>query len=216
MATPVRSSGKRTHNHPEANDPGHVYNVPPLNAIPLNYFNPFVANDDANAACADNNVDAGADDPPVEPANTEDPSMVFFPNGTTEAEFANILNRNRGAIALSGAAAVQKIGSGIGQMNIGESDGFYIFRISLPGVSGNDNSFSCVVDPTGMVEIHGVSTTGEQVVEKPPQVFFMETRNLCPPGPFSIKFRLPGPVLPDQLRSSFVDGMFEGIVRRNS
>ncbi|CAL1386768.1 unnamed protein product [Linum trigynum] len=215
MTTPGRSTAKRTHNQPEPIDPGHVYNVPPLNAIPLNYFDPFVANDDANAAAADNNGGVDAD-PPVEPANTEDPSLVFFPNGTTEAEFANILNRNRGAIALSGIAAMQKIGSGIGQMNIGESDGFYIFRVSLPGVSGNDRSFSCVVDPTGMVEIQGVSTTGEQVVEKPPQVFFMETQNLCPPGPFSIKFRLPGPVLTDQLRSSFVDGMFEGIVRKMS
>ncbi|CAI0410067.1 unnamed protein product [Linum tenue] len=103
----------------------------------------------------------------VEPANAEDPSMVLFPNGTTKAELANILNRNKGAITLFGAAAVLRIGSGIGPMNIGESEAFYIFRVSLPGVSANDRSFSCVVDPTGMVEIQGVSTAWEQVVERP-------------------------------------------------
>ncbi|CAN0880399.1 Alpha-crystallin domain-containing protein 22.3 [Linum grandiflorum] len=109
---------------------------------------------------------------------------------------------------------MQRITTGIGQMNIGESAEFYNFRISLPGVAGNDGTFRCQLDPSGLVEIQGVTSTGEQVVERPPQVFYMESQNLCPPGPFSLKFSLPGPVSPESFRSSFADGMFEGIVRK--
>ncbi|CAN1143816.1 Alpha-crystallin domain-containing protein 22.3 [Linum perenne] len=215
MTTPGRSSVKREHNqpepiNPEPINPEQVYDVPPLNAVPLNYFDPFVA-DDAGA----DDAGAGNGDPPVEQeSEEEEPSMVFFPTGTTESEYVNILNRNSSAIVLSGASAMQKITPGVGQMNIGESDEFYNFSISLPGVAANDGSFKCEVDPSGLVEIEGVTTTGGQVVEKPPQVFFMESQNLCPPGPFTMKFRLPGPVVPENFRSNFADGMFEGIVKK--
>lgn len=54
--------------------------------------------------------------------------------------------------------------------------------------------------------------TGERIVEKYSQAFEMRSQNLCPPGPFSISFKLPGPVDPHQFHGTFAtDGILEGI-----
>ena len=75
--------------------------------------------------------------------------------------------------------------------------------------------FSCDIDPYGTVFIKGVTTTGESTVCKHSQIFRMQTRNLCPPGHFSITFQLPGPVDHQQFKGNFgIDGMLEGIVKK--
>lgn len=75
--------------------------------------------------------------------------------------------------------------------------------------------FSCEVESNGKVQIRGVTTTGEKMVYRYSQVFEMQTQNLSPPGHFSISFRLPGPVDPQQFSGSFgIDGILEGIVMK--
>lgn len=79
--------------------------------------------------------------------------------------------------------------------------------------------FSCEVESDGRVLIKGVTSMGEKTVEKYSQVFEMQSQNLCPPGPFSLSFKLPGPVDPQQFLGTFAtDAIFEGIAwkaRRN-
>ena len=75
--------------------------------------------------------------------------------------------------------------------------------------------FSCEVENDGKVLIKGVTMTGESTVYRHSQVFEMQTQNLCPPGHFSISFKLPGPVDPQQFSGNFgTDGILEGIVMK--
>lgn len=77
--------------------------------------------------------------------------------------------------------------------------------------------FICEMEPTGKVVIKGVTSTGERIVRKHSQVFEMRTRNLCPPGHFSISFELPGPVDEQRCTLSFgVDGILEGSVKKRA
>ena len=75
--------------------------------------------------------------------------------------------------------------------------------------------FSCEVESDGKVLIRGATTTGEKTVYRYSQMFEMQTQNLCPPGRFSISFKLPGPVDPQQFSGNFgIDGILEGIVMK--
>lgn len=75
------------------------------------------------------------------------------------------------------------------------------------------DDFSCEVEDDGKVLVRGVTTTGEKEVHRYGHSFEMQTRNLCPPGNFSVSFRLPGPVEPQEFSGSFgTDGILEGIV----
>lgn len=77
------------------------------------------------------------------------------------------------------------------------------------------DSFSCDMEPDGKVKIKGVTTTGENIVCKNSQVFRMQSKNLCPPGHFSITFQLPGPVNNLQFSGAFgADGILEGTVAK--
>ncbi|KAJ0079778.1 hypothetical protein Patl1_22697 [Pistacia atlantica] len=108
-----------------------------------------------------------------------------------------------------------RVGPIVGLMDIGEFDNSYLFRVALPGVKRNERDFSCEVDTSGKVLIRGVTTTGEKSVYRYSQVFEMQSRNLCPPGYFSITFQLPGPVDPQQFTGNFgTDGILEGIVKK--
>lgn len=43
----------------------------------------------------------------------------------------------------------------------------------------------------------------------------MQSQYLCPPGPFTVSFQLPGPVEPNQFTGTFgSDGILEGIVMK--
>ncbi|KAG7657521.1 Alpha crystallin/Hsp20 domain [Arabidopsis suecica] len=104
----------------------------------------------------------------------------------------------------------------VGLMDIGECDDAYLFRVSLPGVKRDERYFSCEVEDNGKVLVRGVTTTGGKRVKRYSHVFEMQTRSLCPPGNFSVSFRLPGPVHPHEFSGNFgTDGILEGVVMKN-
>ena len=77
--------------------------------------------------------------------------------------------------------------------------------------------FKCRIEANGTVTIEGVTTTGEKTVHRKHHTFQMTTRNLCPPGRFSVTFQLPGPVDPLQFLGFFgIEGIFEGLIKKKS
>ncbi|KAJ0013640.1 hypothetical protein Pint_19916 [Pistacia integerrima] len=143
------------------------------------------------------------------------PAMIFLSSRPTKQEWADITAATKSGFALTGTAAMGRVGPIVGLMDIGEFDDSYLFRVALPGVKRNERDFSCEVDTSGKVLIRGVTTTGEKSVYRYSQVFEMQSRNLCPPGYFSITFQLPGPVDPQQFTGNFgTDGILEGIVKK--
>ncbi|XP_057757646.1 increased DNA methylation 2-like [Arachis stenosperma] len=157
---------------------------------------------------------------PLQPEHDTDadkigPAMLFLPSHPTQKEWSDIVAATKNGFALTGSAVTGQVGPIIGLMDIGECEDSYLFRVSLPGVKREEREFSCEVDSDGKVLIRGVTTTGEKTVARYNQVFEMQTHNLCPPGHFSIAFRLPGPVDPHQFSGNFgTDGILEGIVMK--
>ncbi|KAG7585547.1 Alpha crystallin/Hsp20 domain [Arabidopsis thaliana x Arabidopsis arenosa] len=142
------------------------------------------------------------------------PAMIFLPSDST-LELTNLIAQTKTGVALTGSAAMGKIGPTIGLVDLAEFDDSYYFRVSLPGVSTNEDEFTCEIDPNGKILITGVTTTGEKTVRVHNQVFKMLSQNLCPPGPFTISFQLPGPVSNKDIRGKFgSDGVLEGIVKK--
>ncbi|GAV65836.1 hypothetical protein CFOL_v3_09350 [Cephalotus follicularis] len=116
------------------------------------------------------------------------------------------------SIVLGGTAAQCIAGPPVGVMDIGISKTAYFFRASLPGVRRDYSEFSCEIEPDGKVHIKG-STTGGKTVKKRSRVFQMKFQQLCPPGPFTLTFSLPGPVDPRLFSPTFrSDGVFEGVI----
>lgn len=69
------------------------------------------------------------------------------------------------------------------------------------------------VEYDGKVQIRGQTTSGGRTVVRNSRVFQMKVRQLCPPGPFTVFFKLPGPVDPRLFQGNFrTDGIFEGII----
>ncbi|KAL8159514.1 hypothetical protein V2J09_001051 [Rumex salicifolius] len=182
--------------------PSNVLNVAPLNSIP--YIDPVGTNNNSNL------THQGANNGPANPVR---PSLLYLPYQPTEEELNNVLSVTNNGVMLGGSAATGLIGPVIGKLDIGEDDTTYIFRVSLPGVAREE--FSCDVAPDGQILIRGVTTTGERAVYKDSMKFDMLTQNLCPPGHFSISFKLPGAVDSQQLDAVLgIDGVFEGIVKK--
>lgn len=143
------------------------------------------------------------------------PAMVFFTSQPTDVEWNDTVAAAKSGVALTGTAALGKMGPAIGAIDIGESVDEYFFRVSLPGVVKDEKSFTYVIHPDGEVIIRGVTSTGEKTVWKNSMAFEMHTQNLSPPGEFSISFWLPGPVFHQQLITTFgSDGIFEGLVKK--
>ncbi|KAK2975315.1 hypothetical protein RJ640_025034 [Escallonia rubra] len=141
------------------------------------------------------------------------PGMIYLPSFPTREEWSNIVAATKTGSALTGSAAMGQIGPVIGLLDIGECEDSYLFRVSLPGVKRDERDFSCEVESDGKVLIRGVTATGEKTICRYSQVFEMKSQNLCPPGHFSISFKLPGPVDPQQFSGNFgTDGILEGIV----
>lgn len=141
--------------------------------------------------------------------------MIFLPSHPTKEEWINVLNATKSGCALTGTATMGQIGPSIGNIDIGESEDSYIFRVSLPGVKRDEREFSCEVEDDGKVSIRGVTVTGEKTVCRFDQVFEMQSQKLCPQGHFSVSFKLPGPVDPQQFSGNFgTDGILEGIVMK--
>lgn len=142
------------------------------------------------------------------------PGMIFLPSHPTREELRNMTAATKGT-AITGSAARGQIGPALGLIDIGECEDSYLFRVSLPGVRRDEREFSCEVEDDGKVLIRGVTVTGEKTVCRYSQTFEMQSQNLCPPGHFSILFKLPGPVDPQQFSGNFgTDGILEGIVMK--
>ncbi|KAJ9682044.1 hypothetical protein PVL29_018096 [Vitis rotundifolia] len=141
------------------------------------------------------------------------PDIIFMPFGPMEEEPDIAVTKN--GVGLTGSAAMGKVGSSFGLVDIGEFEDSYLFRVSLPGAARDERRFSCDIKPDGKILIKGVTTTGEKIVCRNFQIFKMQTQNLCPPGHFSISFQLPGPVDDQQISGGFgINGIFEGIVKK--
>lgn len=141
--------------------------------------------------------------------------MIFLSSCPTKEEWSKILNATKCGFALSGSGTKGQIGTNIGSIDIGECEDSYLFRVSLPGVKRDEREFSCEVEDDGKVLVRGVTVTGEKTVCRFDQIFEMQSQKLCPPGHFSVSFKLPGPVDPQQFSGNFgTDGILEGIVMK--
>lgn len=67
------------------------------------------------------------------------PTMVYFPSHPTAEEWANITAASKSGIALTGSAAMGKVGPVIGLMDVGECEDAYLFRLALPGVKRDES-----------------------------------------------------------------------------
>ncbi|XP_076928780.1 increased DNA methylation 2-like [Bidens hawaiensis] len=141
--------------------------------------------------------------------------MIFFPCKPSQEELVNMMSATKNGCLLTGSATKGQIGHNIGSIDIGECEDSYLFRASLPGVKRDEREFSCEVEDDGKVSVRGVTVTGEKNAGRFDQTFEMQSQNLCPPGHFSVSFKLPGPVDPQQFSGNFgTDGILEGIVKK--
>lgn len=186
--------GERDNEKEPGNPQQHVLAVGPLNSIP--YFNPDMLE----------SWSPEADNEKVERAG---PGVIL-----PKKEWDDSIDATRRGVGLTRTAALGMVGPSVGLLDIGEMEDSYMFRVSLPGVAANERLFSCNIKPDGNVFIKGVSTTGEETVYRNSQLFKMKSQNLCPPGPFSISFELPGPVDDQQISTSFENGVFEAMVKK--
>ncbi|KAG2698049.1 hypothetical protein I3760_07G132800 [Carya illinoinensis] len=116
------------------------------------------------------------------------------------------------AIVLTGTARGGIVGPPVGTVDIGISKDAYLFRVALPGVKKDNCQFSCEVECNGKVHLRGI-TSGGKTIKKRCRVFEMEFQQLCPPGPFTLSFSLPGPVDPRLFAPNFrSDGIFEAVI----
>lgn len=71
----------------------------------------------------------------------------------------------------------------------------------------------CEIHQNGKVHIQGVITDG--TILKDSSAYQMKVQQLCPSGPFTISFNLPGPVDPRLFSPSFrPDGILEVVVMK--
>ncbi|KAI8025369.1 Alpha-crystallin domain-containing protein 22.3 [Camellia lanceoleosa] len=204
------------------NDLSPTLDVAPLNAVPFSGSPPRLL--------VTTEREAEVENPPKSPTMKAEPQAEHPPQSLTIGTKAQGEQIKPPIIVLPsqqiGNAANDNTGPIIGLVDIGESEDSYLFRVSLPGVLTNHgkftyktklftNAFSCSVKSTGEIKIEGVTTTGETKVEKHHHTFEMLTKNLCPPGQFSVSFQLPGPVDEYQFSGLFgIDGVCEGIVKK--
>ncbi|KAL4304347.1 hypothetical protein GQ457_10G013560 [Hibiscus cannabinus] len=204
MASPMRSERTKGENHGpiRVNIQQPVLDVAPLNCVP--YMGPTNPNDMLSSPTKEN----------AEAAEDIGPVIIYLPSEPTSYELDTIMATTKNGVALIGAAATGSMGPLIGKVEIGELEDSYYFRVTLPGVSMDKSDFNCDIEPDGKVLIRGISTTGEKLVCKDFQVFHMLTQNLCQPGPFSVSFKLPGPVNNQEATSCLANGMLEAIAKK--
>ncbi|VVA23192.1 Hypothetical predicted protein [Prunus dulcis] len=116
------------------------------------------------------------------------------------------------SVVLSGTARKGIVGPPVGVVDIGVSKAAYYFRVALPGVRKDFCQFNCEIESNGKIHLQGV-TSGGNPIRKRSRVFQMKLQQLCPPGPFTLSFSLPGPVDPRLFAPNFgPDGIFEGVI----
>ncbi|KAJ0024943.1 hypothetical protein Pint_09182 [Pistacia integerrima] len=117
------------------------------------------------------------------------------------------------SVVLTGTAKEGSVGPPVGLVDIGVSEGAYLFRIALPGIRRDQSKVKCEMHRDGKVHIQGVITDGTTL--KDSNAYQMKVQQLCPPGPFTISFNLPGPVDPRLFSPSFrPDGILEVVVMK--
>ena len=67
------------------------------------------------------------------------PATVFLPSPPTKSELSNIVAATKSGFALTGSAAMGRVGPTVGLIDIGECEDSYLFRISLPGVKRDES-----------------------------------------------------------------------------
>ncbi|CAN4111167.1 unnamed protein product [Withania somnifera] len=217
--TPLPSYGENNGSIPLNPQP---LNVAPISCVPytgppLSYDYHALLTPDINAGSVSVEADSTSSSKHInsqKPAGSQ-PAMVFFTACPAREEWDNLINYANDGVALTGSALLGRVGPLIGSVDIAESEDDYVFRVSLPGVARDEKVFRCDIGPSGKILIKGVSTTGEATVYRDNMVFKMQTRNLCPPGEFSVSFQLPGPIDHQNLNCVFgSDGIFEGVVKK--
>ncbi|XP_065853623.1 increased DNA methylation 3-like [Euphorbia lathyris] len=143
------------------------------------------------------------------------PTFLMRASSPRKEDWDNIRTFDKNVLFLTGSAATGQMGPSIAHVNICESDDSYFFRVAMPGVKNGENFLSCVVDNVGTVNIKGVTTKGEEFVELYSRRFIMLSKNLGPPGEFSLAFNLPGRVDARHFRVTFSNGMLEGVVHKS-
>ncbi|VVB03879.1 unnamed protein product [Arabis nemorensis] len=179
-------------------------NQPDLFVAPLN-SEPYLGPSNSTPSISTNKSKGNAE--------KSEPAMTFLPNHSSQ-EIKDLAAQTNNGVVLTGSAAMGPIGPTIGRMDIFESDDSYFFRVSLPGVSREENEFKCDIGDDGLIVIKGTTTTGEETVCRHSQVFKMLTQNLGPPGPFTISFKLPGPVNNEEFSGKLEFGVLEGKVKK--
>ena len=87
--------------------------------------------------------------------------------------------------------------------------GNYVVHLFFPG------NLKCDIQHNGTVHIKGVVTVDAGMLKDSSSVFQMRVQQLCPPGPFTISFKLPGPVDPRLFCPNFRnDGVLEVAVMK--
>uniref|UniRef100_A0A7C8YDJ5 SHSP domain-containing protein n=1 Tax=Opuntia streptacantha TaxID=393608 RepID=A0A7C8YDJ5_OPUST len=119
------------------------------------------------------------------------------------------------SVVLTGTAREGTPGPPIGHVDIGVSESAYLFRVALPGVRKDQCELSCEIECDGKVRLQGVINGGELAKKNPKTVYHMSVTQLSPPGPFTVSFKLPGPVDPRLFSPTFrSDGILEGVVMK--
>lgn len=109
----------------ESNGFPQVLEVAPLNSLP--YVGPL----NGNSSMSGNKANETAE-------KTGPPAMIFLPSESTP-ELYSLISQSKTGVALTGSAAMGKVGPTIGLVDIAESDDSYYFRVSLPGVSRDES-----------------------------------------------------------------------------
>ncbi|XP_022999775.1 increased DNA methylation 3-like [Cucurbita maxima] len=123
--------------------------------------------------------------------------------------------RLKPSVILTGTANEGSSGPPIGLVDIGVSEGAYLFRVAMPGVRKDPSKVKFEIKRDGKVQIEGVMA-GPGLLKESSAMYEMKVQQLCPPGPLTISFKLPGPVDPRLSSPSFrADGILEVVVMKS-
>ncbi|CAK9144075.1 unnamed protein product [Ilex paraguariensis] len=131
------------------------------------------------------------------------------------AEEGKGLSQINPSVTLTGTAKEGAIGPPVGMVDIGISKYAYLFRVALPGARSKQRNIKCDIHLDGTVSIEG-EISGSEVLKNSSTVYKMKVQQLCPDGPFTVSFNLPGAVDP-RLASPYFrsDGILEVVVMKN-
>lgn len=106
-----------------------VISVMPLNSVPYTSTpRPHIG-----ALASETNVSP----PPI----INQPAMVILPAQSNVEELERVLGATSLGVAVTGSAALGKVGHTIGAIDISESNDTYLFRVALPGVARDSSKY---------------------------------------------------------------------------